>query len=133
MNGVNPIIAHPERYIPVQENIITVYDWLNSGCLIQVDAGSVLGNFGSKIKNVSEKIIKNGWCQIVGSDAHNDKKRNFCLNDANNIISKWIGKESKKLTNDHPRALINGEAIFIEFEEEKQRNNFFVKFFKKMV
>ena len=133
MNGVNPIIAHPERYIPVQENIITVYDWLNSGCLIQVDAGSVLGNFGSKIKNVSEKIIKNGWCQIVGSDAHNDKKRNFCLNDANNIISKWIGKESKKLTNDHPRSLINGEAIFIEFEEEKQRNNFFVKFFKKMV
>tara|TARA_B100001250_G_C19788890_1_gene785483 strand:+ start:1028 stop:1804 length:777 start_codon:yes stop_codon:yes gene_type:complete len=130
MNGVNPIIAHPERYIPVQQNIIIVYDWLNSGCLIQVDAGSILGNFGNKIKKVSEKIIKNGWCQIVGSDAHNDKKRNFCLNDANNIISKWIGKESKKLTKDNPQALINGQDIYIELEEEKQKNNFFLNFFK---
>ena len=92
-----------------------------------------MGNFGTKIKNVSEKIIKNGWCQIVGSDAHNDKKRNFCLNDANNIISKWIGKDSKKLTNDNPLALINGEDILIELEEEKQKNNFFVNFLKKIV
>ncbi len=130
MKGINPIIAHPERYIPVQEDIIIVYDWLNSGCLIQVDAGSVLGNFGNKIKKVSEKIIKNGWCQIVGSDAHNNKKRNIFLNDANNIISKWIGEESRKLTNDNPQALINGEDISIELEEEKQKNNFFLNFFK---
>ena len=130
MNGVNPIIAHPERYLPVQENIIIVYDWLNSGCLIQVDAGSVLGNFGNKIRKVSEKIIKNGWCQIMGSDAHNNKKRNFCLNEANYIVSKWIGKESGKLTNENPQALIDGKDIFIELEEERKNNNFFLNFFK---
>ena len=131
MNGVNPIIAHPERYLAVQENINIVYDWLNSGCLIQVDAGSVLGSFGNKTKKVSEKIIKNGWCQIVGSDAHNDNKRNFCLFDANKILSKWIGKESNKLTYHNPLALIQGEDIPIEIEEEIQNDNFFLKFLKK--
>ena len=131
MNGVNPIIAHPERYLAVQENINIVYDWLNSGCLIQVDAGSVLGSFGNKTKKVSEKIIKNGWCQIVGSDAHNDNKRNFCLFDANKILSKWIGKESNKLTYHNPLALIQGEDIPIEIEEEIRNDNFFLKFLKK--
>ena len=46
MSGITPIIAHPERYKLVQENFSIVYDWINAGCLIQVDAGSLLGLMG---------------------------------------------------------------------------------------
>ena len=38
MSGITPIIAHPERYKLVQENFSIVYDWINAGCLIQVDS-----------------------------------------------------------------------------------------------
>ena len=40
MAGVTPIIAHPERYKPVQDDINIVAEWLAAGCIIQVDAGS---------------------------------------------------------------------------------------------
>ena len=123
MAGVNPIIAHPERYLSVQNEINTVFDWLNLGCLIQIDAGSVLGTFGKGTKKCSERIIKNGWAQILGSDAHNDKKRNFCLAEAYNTIFKWIGKDAHKLVFDNPKALIEGKHIQMEYEEEARKTS----------
>ena len=40
-NGITPIIAHPERYRPIQNDINIVEKLINSGCLMQIDAGSV--------------------------------------------------------------------------------------------
>ena len=59
MAGITPIIAHPERYKPVQDDISIVVNWLEAGCIIQVDAGSPLGYLGSGAKAASERIIKN--------------------------------------------------------------------------
>ena len=50
INGITPIIAHPERYKFVQRNIDIVFDWLQSGCVIQVDAASIFGGLGSSAK-----------------------------------------------------------------------------------
>ena len=71
MAGVTPIIAHPERYKPVQENSDFITDWLEAGCLIQVDAGSLLGTLGRSSKIISEKIISskvdlNASIKVVG-------------------------------------------------------------------
>ena len=79
MSNVTPIIAHPERYKAVQKDIKLVSYWLDAGCLIQVDAGSVLGLFGKSAFDTAEMIIKKGYCQILGSDAHDNKKRDFIL------------------------------------------------------
>ena len=78
MKGVTPIIAHPERYLKVQKNIEIVSDWLEAGCIIQIDAGSLF-KLGKEAKVTSQNILNNRWCQIIGSDAHNDTNRNFCL------------------------------------------------------
>ena len=40
--GITPIIAHPERYRVVIENPNIIKDWIESGCLIQINSGSVL-------------------------------------------------------------------------------------------
>jgi len=116
MNGVTPIIAHPERYRPVQENITLVYDWLNAGCLVQVDAGSVLGFLGKSAQQTAEKIIKNNWCQILGSDAHNDRKRNFCLKEAYEIVQDLLGNDARTMVFDHPRAVLAGQPISVDVE-----------------
>ena len=116
MSGVTPIIAHPERYRPVQENITLIYDWLSAGCLVQVDAGSVLGFLGKSARQVAEKIIKNNWCQILGSDAHDDRKRGFCLKDAYEIVHGWVGEQARALVFDYPQAVIKGEPISVDVE-----------------
>jgi len=126
MAGVTPIIAHPERYKPVQENSDFITDWLEAGCLIQVDAGSLLGTLGRSSKIISEKIIKNGWCHILGSDSHDNSRRNFCLKDAYELAYGWIGDNADKLIKDNPKAVIEGNPITIEFEyESKKQTNFY--------
>ena len=126
MAGVTPIIAHPERYNDVMEDISIVTNWLESGCIIQVDAGSVLGYLGSGAQKTSERIIKNGWCHILGSDSHNDRGRNFCLKEAVELVRNWIGDEVEFLVNNNPEAVIKGKMIDIDFEyEPRKQSNFF--------
>ncbi len=126
MAGVVPIIAHPERYKPVQNDINIVANWLEAGCLIQVDAGSPLGYLGSKAKLASEKIIKNGWCQLIGSDAHDNKLRNFCLSESVEFIRNWGISNVDTWVNENPRAIINGDTIQVDFEYEQEKPlNFF--------
>ena len=122
MAGITPIIAHPERYKPVQDDISIVVNWLEAGCIIQVDAGSPLGYLGSGAKAASERIIKNGWCQILGSDSHDNFRRNFCLQKAVETVQEWIGDAVKAMVNDNPKAVIEGDSIFFEFDHAPEKN-----------
>ena len=111
MSGTTPIIAHPERYRAVQKDFNIIKEWLNYGSIIQVSAGSILGLMGKDIKKVASKIINNNYCQILGSDAHNDKNRNFLLKDAYNVVEKMIGNNAKKLVYDNPRSILEGTSV----------------------
>ena len=126
MAGVTPVIAHPERYKAVMEDTSIVTNWLEAGCIIQVDAGSTLGYLGVEAHKTSERIIKNGWCHILGSDSHNNRGRNFCLKEAVELVRSWIGDEVDFLVNNNPVAVIKGNMIDIDFEYEPEKNsNFF--------
>lgn len=119
MSGVTPIIAHPERYKKVQDDLSFITSWLELGCIIQIDAGSILGSLGSKAKATSERIIKNGWCHIIGSDSHDNKTRNFCLKEAKDIAYDWVGDECNKMVKDNPKSIIEGRNIKYDFEYSK--------------
>ena len=91
-----------------------------------VDAGSLLKHFGNDCYLTAESIINNRWCHILGSDAHNDGKRNFCLKDSFNLAKSWIGDDALPLVFDNPMSVIKGEKIEIDFEyvSEKTPNLF---------
>ena len=112
MSGVTPIIAHPERYKLVQKSIDIVYDWINAGCIIQIDAGSVIGMLGKMAKEVSRSIIKEGCCHILASDAHNDSNRNFCIKEAYIYAKKILGVDADLLVYDHPSMVIKGDDLY---------------------
>ena len=134
MAGVTPIIAHPERYKPVQDNLNIIARWLEAGCLIQVDAGSPLGRLGSKAKETSEIIIKKGWCQLLGSDSHDNKYRNFCLKDCLEHINRYVDYDTTTLVNENPQKVLNGESIFVDinYEESNLSQSFFSRIKNKI-
>ena len=121
MSGITPIIAHPERYKFVQNDVSVASNWLEAGCLLQVDAGSPLGYLGSASQVASERIIKNGWCHILGSDSHDDYRRNFCLAKSVDLVKSWIGDSVYPMVFDHPKAIIEGRKIIIDFEYEPEK------------
>ena len=76
------------------------------------------GTFGKSSYLAAEATIKNNWCQILGSDAHNNKGRNFILKDSYSVVKTWIGDAAKKLVYDNPKSVLNGDQIDIELEED---------------
>lgn len=111
MSGTTPIIAHAERYKPIQENLRIVEKLIHSGCLIQLNAGSILGKFGQQCKKTAELMLKRNMVHFIGSDAHNDTRRNFCLKPAIESARKIIGDQVDILVNENPLKLIQGEKI----------------------
>ena len=83
---------------------------------LQVDAGSPLGYLGSGSQVASEKIIKNGWCQILGSDSHDNKRRNFCLMETVELIRSWGENRVDAMVRENPKAVIDGTPISVDFD-----------------
>lgn len=131
ISGTTPIIAHPERYRAVQNNFNIIKEWLDSGCIIQVSAGSLLGRMGKVIEQTALKIINNNFCQILGSDAHNDKNRNFMLKEAFDIVEGIIGQSARKLVYDNPNSVLKGKDIDLDIiKNEGNEKSLFWKILK---
>ncbi len=111
MRGVTPIIAHPERYKPVQNDLSILYDLINAGCIMQMDAGSLISSLGKSAQKAAEEILKKGLYQIIGSDAHDDRNRNFCLVEAVEIGRSIVGNVIDKLVTENPLKVIQGNLL----------------------
>lgn len=69
-NGYIPIIAHPERYSYVQENIRYIEELASMGVLFQSNYGSIIGMYGNSAKKTLKKLLKNNLISFLGSDVH---------------------------------------------------------------
>ena len=89
---------------------------------MQIDAGSLLGYFGQYCKKSVELMLPRNMVHFMGSDSHNDGKRNFCLELAVNRCKELIGDLTTSLVYDNPQKLLNGEIIepfeIIEHKED---------------
>ena len=74
--GLIPIIAHPERYGFVSDDISSLDKLSDEGVLFQINAGSPAGVFGMNAAEISFSMLNNGYADFVGSDAHGMIGRN---------------------------------------------------------
>lgn len=70
MNRFRPILAHPERYSYVHAHHNIVKEFMNRDVLIQVNASSLLGYHGKKVKSIAWKLLHKGYVHFVASDDH---------------------------------------------------------------
>lgn len=74
--GLVPIIAHPERYNFVLDDITSLNRLSDMDVLFQVNAGSPAGMFGEDSMDVSCDMLSSGFVDFFGSDAHSINGRN---------------------------------------------------------
>ena len=130
LKGVTPIIAHPERYRPVQNDINLVKSWINRGYIIQLDCASILGGFGKETQLAALSLLEHNLCHLVGSDAHNDKKRNFLLKETLLYIEKKISKEASITFQENAKKILVGQDCILYIKSRIKRKSIF-NFFKK--
>jgi protein-tyrosine phosphatase len=70
MQGYQPVIAHPERYIYL-EKTRDFYDELKDiGCLFQLNILSLTSHYGRSVNELATYLIKKGYYDLVGTDLH---------------------------------------------------------------
>ena len=90
--GIVPVIAHPERNLYFVRRMQKFIDLIETGCLVQVDAASIVGVHGSHVKRFAKKLIDMNLVHFAASDAH--KPQDYELyRKAYDIVKNWAGKE----------------------------------------
>ena len=110
--GYLPIIAHPERYTYVQEDINYARELSNMGALFQSNYGSIIGMYGNHAKKTIYKLLEDDLIQFLGSDVHREgqiyNKVPKILKKLEKIISK---KKIEELTQINAEKVLNNENI----------------------
>ncbi len=88
-----PIIAHPERCRRLAVNKQLFAEMTDMGCLLQVDAASIIGANGRGVKRFAKKIITSGKAAFVASDAHDPAGYSNWYVKARKKVQKWIGTQ----------------------------------------
>jgi len=68
---IRPLIAHPERNKAVLENVERIAPFVEMGCMLQLTAGSVIGDFGKPAQDSCALMLERRWVSVVATDAHN--------------------------------------------------------------
>lgn len=112
MSGYKPVLAHPERYRCVAEDIRCVLDWQEDmGVCIQLNKGSIQGRFGGEIAQVAHCILCNGWADVIASDAHGVEHRTPDLYRLRQELHQMVGEQyTQKLLLENPQSLLYEKA-----------------------
>ncbi len=70
MQGYQPVIAHPERYLYLQRNKDFFVELKDIGCLFQLNVLSLSGGYGRGVTDLANYLLKNGFYDMVGTDLH---------------------------------------------------------------
>jgi len=133
IRGYIPILAHVERYKEVQENVNLIYECINEGALIQVNASSIIGKNGKEAKQVSEILLDNNMIHFIATDAHSSQRRRPVIKETYKYVSNKYGvRNAEILFIENPSKVIKDEDINIKSPiKYKKPKGFFKNLFRK--
>ena len=111
--GVCPVLTHPERYGYLHGRLEAVRGWLEAGAVVQVTAGSFLGDFGLEARRAAWGLLRRGWVSVVAGDAHDLKRRPPRMTAAIDAISREVSAGvARRLCIDNPSRVLKGQGLF---------------------
>jgi protein-tyrosine phosphatase len=92
--GLVGILSHPERNLGLLSKPQIVEGLVESGCLMQVTAGSLVGSFGPEVQSFAESLVSGGLVHFVATDAHGPKSRRPLMRRAHDRLSELAGRRA---------------------------------------
>ena len=132
IKGIIPIIAHPERYLQFQAKPSMINDFIEEGCLFQLNAGSIGGILGEASRKLAKLYLENGIYNFIGSDAHSDGRRSTDIQQFVREIEKISPGFIQKTIVDSEKLLADEDIRFTgkKIERKKKKKGLF-SFFRK--
>ncbi|HEX2208686.1 MAG TPA: CpsB/CapC family capsule biosynthesis tyrosine phosphatase [Longimicrobium sp.] len=109
MAGWTPVLAHPERYGNSAQDLADAGEWRRVGAALQVNAGSLLGRYGDRPRELAWGLVERGWADYVGSDYH--ARGRLALADCRAELERRGGAEhARLLLDENPARMLDGKA-----------------------
>ncbi|MEL1134496.1 CpsB/CapC family capsule biosynthesis tyrosine phosphatase [Desulfitobacterium sp. THU1] len=77
VNGITPVLAHPERYKALSEKPERLLEWAKKGILFQLNLRSLSGKYGPQPLRLAKLLLQNHLIHFIGSDAHRVSRNPF--------------------------------------------------------
>ena len=111
-HGLIPLVAHPERYLAVEQAPQMVFQWLDMGCHIQLTGGSITGEYGKTIYRTASFLLQNDLVACIASDAHGTNRRsNFLLDAYDHLCVRYCRQYAACLLYENPMRICYDEKI----------------------
>jgi protein-tyrosine phosphatase len=108
LNGMQPILAHPERYAFVQRDPTVVDALVDLGVVLQVTAPSLLGHYGGYVRRVAERLLRRGSYGLASSDRHHPGQDRSLADVRGRIVSLTDEDTADLLLQENPERLLDG-------------------------
>ncbi len=128
VRGFIPVIAHIERYFHSGLDYSIIDNWIDMGCVLQINRTSILGMHGKQIQSNALSLLDNGYCDVIATDTHRASGNRISkLSDVYSVVSKRIGKENASvLMYENPKRILSDMDILnIEVVKKKKHFSFF--------
>ena len=110
-DGFTPIVAHPERYHGLDPELRIPLSWHQSGALLQVNHGSLVGRYGSEARLRAFRLLEAGAVQALSTDHHPRPNHGLDVQAVQALFREAGADESfEYLTRVNPGRLVRGEA-----------------------
>ncbi len=110
--GINPIIAHPERNSVFIHNPSLLYELIQMGGLSQANSGSFSGLYGSRVEEAVLHFLELNLIHFIASDSHNTHSVVSRLSEGVKRARMIVGEEkARALVKDNPQAVLDDEEI----------------------
>lgn len=107
-----PLIAHPERNKDVMRNIDKLSPYIEMGCLLQVTAGALVGQFGDRARQRAVQLLEAGRVTVLASDAHHVGRRPANLSVGHDAAVDLVGERAaRKLVYDNPLEIVRHQFV----------------------
>lgn len=105
--GYKVIIAHPERYKCIQDNIEYAMQLVEEGCLLQANYGSIVDIYGKEAKKTLKQLLKMDLISFLGTDTHKEGTIYQIMPQILKKLKKVITEEKLyEITTENPRKII---------------------------
>jgi protein-tyrosine phosphatase len=112
LEGITPILAHPERNIAIAREPNLLIELIDRGILTQMNSGSLLGFYGSKVQEVAYILMSHKMVHMIGTDSHNPKRaEGLSLLRAFEEAEKLVDEAWLRYIKDVPGRIVRGEEI----------------------
>ena len=124
LQGLKPVIVHPERNAGIMENPDRLYKLVEKGALTQITASSIIGRFGKKVQRFTYELIEAHLVHVIASDAHDIASRGFGMRRAFREIKARYGSDCVKYFQENAQSIINNQIIYPEQPEHVIKKKF---------